>query len=128
MTPPRRIYVAATLLLFAVEVLIASFVHDAVIRPYAGDSIVVILVYTFLRSTTRLGASAAVVGAFLLACTVELGQYIHLVDQIGLGRNGFARTVLGTQFEPADFLAYAIGALVVLAGERAWRQWAPSLQ
>ena len=122
MTPRRWVYVAATLLLFAVEVLIAVFVHDAVIRPYAGDGIVVMLVYTVLRSATRLGASAAVVGAFLLACAVELGQYIHLVDRIGLGRNGFARTVLGTQFEPADFLAYAIGALVVLAGERVWQR------
>jgi len=122
MTPRRWVYVAATLLLFAVEVLIAVFVHDAVIRPYAGDGIVVMLVYTVLRSATRLGASAAVVGAFLLACVVEFGQYIHLVDRIGLGRNGFARTVLGTQFEPMDFLAYAIGALVVLVGEWAWHR------
>lgn len=120
MTPRRRFYVAATLVLFGVEVLIALFVHDQVIRPYAGDSIVVLMVYTAVRAVTRLGVRAAALASFLFACAVEVGQYFHFVDRIGLGHNAFARTILGTTFVAEDFLAYAIGALVAVAAEWAW--------
>lgn len=119
MTRRGWFYVAATFVLFLVEVAIALFVHDAVIRPYAGDSIVVIMVYTAIRAVTRLGVRAAALAAFLFACAVEIGQYFHLVDRIGLGHNAFARTILGTTFVPEDFVAYAIGALVAVALEKA---------
>jgi hypothetical protein len=117
-TRRRWFYVAATIVLFLAEVAIALFVHDTVIRPYAGDSIVVIMVYTAIRAVTPFGVRAAAFAAFLFACAVEIGQYFHLVDRIGLGHNAFVRTILGTTFVPEDFLAYAIGALVALAAER----------
>lgn len=123
MSARRWFYVAATIMLFAVEVGIARYVHDWLIRPYAGDSIVVVLLYTALRAVTRLGVRAAAAVAFLCACAVEIGQYFHLVDLLGLGGSALARALLGTQFVPADFIAYAIGALFVLAVERVWAEW-----
>ena len=122
----RRFYVAATLLLFGVEVLIAMFVHDTLVRPYVGDSIVVILLYTALRAVVPLGVRTATAAAFAFACAVEIGQYVRLVDRLGLGDSALARTVLGTNFELSDFLAYAIGAAVVLAAEAAWSAWGRS--
>ena len=41
----RAFYAAAFLILLAIEVLIALFVHDRFVRPYLGDVIVVIVVY-----------------------------------------------------------------------------------
>ena len=45
----RIAYGIATFILLIIEVLIALFVHDAFIRPYIGDVLVVIVIYTFVR-------------------------------------------------------------------------------
>ena len=39
-----KTHLAAAILLFSIEFCIARFVHDALIRPYAGDLRVVILI------------------------------------------------------------------------------------
>lgn len=119
----RTFYAIATIVLFAIEVLIALYVHDRLIRPYVGDSIVVILLYTALRAMTPFDVRMAAAAAFAFACAVEVGQYFNLVDRLGLGHSALARTLLGTNFELRDFIAYAIGAVVVLAAELAWSVW-----
>lgn len=42
-------YAIATVILLLTEVLIALYVHDAFVRPYIGDVLVVIVIYTFIR-------------------------------------------------------------------------------
>ena len=42
-------YAIATVILLLIEVLIALYVHDAFVRPYIGDVLVVIVIYTFIR-------------------------------------------------------------------------------
>ncbi len=37
------------LILLAIEVLIALFIHDSFVRPYVGDILAVTVVYFFLR-------------------------------------------------------------------------------
>ena len=39
-------YAIATVILLLTEVLIALYVHDAFVRPYIGDVLVVIVIYT----------------------------------------------------------------------------------
>lgn len=113
----RPTYALAAVLAFLTEVAIAAFVHDAVIRPWLGDSLAVVLLYLALRAGTSLGPRRAIALAFAIACAIEVGQWFHLVDRLGLGHVGLARIVLGTGFDPADFLAYAGGAAAVLALE-----------
>ena len=107
------------MVLFAVEAWIAVFVHDRVVRPYVGNSLVVALVYCALRAAMPLRVTAAAAAAFGIACAVEIGQYFHVIDLIGLGGSAVARAFLGTFFDLHDVLAYAIGAIGVLAVERA---------
>ncbi|WP_404338864.1 DUF2809 domain-containing protein [Sphingomonas sp. MMS12-HWE2-04] len=114
----HRGYALLALALFLVEVGIALFVHDRFVRPYLGDVLAVILVYAGLRAAFRMGVIPAAATAFLIAVAVELGQYFHLLDLLGLERNQLARIVLGYGFELRDFAAYAAGALIVLAAER----------
>ena len=46
----RRIwYAIAFLILLAVEVIIAVYIHDRLIRPYLGDVLVVVVLYLGLR-------------------------------------------------------------------------------
>jgi hypothetical protein len=113
----QHTYFRAALAVFSAEVVIARFVHDDLVRPYLGDSLAVVLVYLALRTVAPLRLVPAVATAFAVACAIEIGQFFHLVDLLGLGTNRLARTVLGTTFGLADFAAYAGGALCVLAIE-----------
>ena len=116
----HRGYAVLALAVFAIEVVIALYVRDRFVRPYLGDVLAVVLVYLGLRAVTRLRVTAAAICALAIAVLVEFGQLFGFVDRIGLGQNRVARIVFGTGFDPHDLLAYAAGALIVVAIERSW--------
>jgi hypothetical protein len=118
----RPAYAAVAAALLVVEILIALFVRDRFVRPYLGDTLAVILVYAALRAVTPLGVLAAATISFGIAVAIELGQYFRVLDALGLAHNQIARTVLGTGFEPRDFVAYGAGALIAVAAERLLRR------
>jgi hypothetical protein len=111
-------YAVAAAALLAIEIVIAVAVHDAFVRPYLGDSLAVILVYLSLRAATRLGVLPAAAAAFATGVVIEFGQLANVTDLLGLHESVVARTVLGTGYDPRDFIAYAGGALAALSAER----------
>ena len=113
----RPAYAAATVALFAVETAIALFVHDAVVRPFVGDGLAVVLVYCALRAVTPFGVPGAIAAALTTAFVIEFGQLIGLLDLLGLRTNRLAAVVLGTGFDPVDFAAYIAGASCAVATE-----------
>jgi len=115
----RAGYAIAAILAFVIEVAIAAFVHDAIVRPYLGDSLAVVLVYLAIRAVTPLAIRWSAATALAVACAIEVGQWFHLADRLRLGHVRVARIVIGTGFDPADFLAYAAGAVAVVAVEAA---------
>ncbi|HEX5657236.1 MAG TPA: DUF2809 domain-containing protein [Polyangiales bacterium] len=112
-----RGYARAALLLLAIEVAIALWMHDAFVRPYIGDVLVVPLVYCVVMAVYRGRPNRVLVGVFAFACLVELTQLAHLADRLHL-HNRALRVILGTSFEWLDFIAYAAGALLTYAWER----------
>lgn len=108
--PHATLFVA----LLLTETVIALFVHDHFIRPLCGDALVVILVWAAWQSVLRSNPYLVALGSLLFAFVVETGQYFHLVDRIGLGHNHLARIVLGVSFDPHDFVAYTLGALIIV--------------
>lgn len=112
-------YALAALILFAVEVLIALFVHDGLIRPYVGDVLAVALVYAALRAITPLGLLPAVILTLAIALVIELAQLFNLLDALGLRSNRIAATVLGGSFDWLDLVAYGLGAFAVVGIELA---------
>jgi len=111
-------YAIATFALLLIEITIALFVRDAIVRPYVGDALAVVLVYAALRTVSRVGVLTATLSAIAIAAVIEFGQYFRLLDHIGLSGNRWARIILGTGFDPRDFLAYAAGAALILLVER----------
>jgi hypothetical protein len=107
-----------TVVLFAVEVLIALFVRDHLIRPYGGDYLVVILIYCAVRTFVKASPVKVAIGVLLFSCCVEVLQYYHIVDRLGLSGNRIAKTVIGYGFEWLDLLAYTLGIATVLFWER----------
>ena len=48
-------YLAASIIVFIIELIIALYVHDRIIRPYIGDTLVVVTVYCFVRVFVPVG-------------------------------------------------------------------------
>ncbi|MEA5425507.1 ribosomal maturation YjgA family protein [Arcicella lustrica] len=107
-------YFIIAFLLFVVEVLIAMFVHDQFIRPYFGDFLVVILVYSFVKSFVDSPFLKTAIAVLIFSFTLEVLQYFDIVTKIGLGHSKFARTVIGTSFEWIDLIAYTLGIVFVI--------------
>ncbi|ESA35240.1 putative transmembrane protein [Leptolyngbya sp. Heron Island J] len=107
-----------TVLLFITEVYIGIFVKDDFVRPYMGDFLVVILIYTFVRTFFKYSILKTAVGVLLFSFLVEILQHFNIVEVLGLGSSALARTVIGTSFDREDFIAYTLGITMVLGCER----------
>ncbi len=117
-TNKRSFYLAMTVFWLAVEVVIACYVHDRFIRPYVGDVLVVVVVYCFVRIWVPQGVRLLPLYVFLFAAGVEVLQYFHLVELLGVGNNTFLRVVLGSVFDLKDILCYGIGCVFLEGFER----------
>jgi hypothetical protein len=107
-------YFSLTLLLFAIEIMIAKYVHDDFVRPYIGDMLVVILIYCFAKTfiNTKLIPTAMLV--LLFAYFIEALQYFKIVNILGLQQYKLARIIIGTSFSWVDILMYTIGIGIVI--------------
>lgn len=114
----RMVYLVLTVILLAVEVLIALFVHDRIIRPYVGDMLVVVVVYTFVRIWIPDSVRLLPLYVFFFATGVEVLQYFNLVELLGVSDNRFLCILLGTSFDVKDILCYAAGCILVWVVER----------
>lgn len=111
----RRFYCGAFLVLLAAEVCIALFVHDAFVRPYLGDVLVIVLLYCLGRGPLGCKGKWLVPIVTTLGAVAEILQYFCLADRLGLGPASPLRVILGSTFDWADLLCYlAGGALLVL--------------
>jgi hypothetical protein len=111
-------YAVAAVALFAIEVLIALFAHDAFVRPLVGDALAVVFVYAIFRALLKLEVRGATVAALAVAFVIEALQGLRLVDRLGIDPRGVVGIVLGSTFDWRDLGAYTVGAVGVLAVEK----------
>lgn len=121
MMKKRIVYTIGFLLLFCIEVLIALYVSDDFVRPYVGDVLVVVLIYSFVRIFLPTGIPGMPFYVFLFACMVEAMQYFRLAETLGM-TNRVAKVVLGSTFDWADIACYAVGCVLVVLFERLSRR------
>ena len=115
---PRIAYGVAFVIILALIVVIALFVRDRFIRPYGGDILITVLICCFVRIFFPRGVKLLPLWVFLFAVAVEVGQYLNIVDLLGLGHIPFFRIAIGTSFSWADILCYAAGSAVFTLAER----------
>ncbi len=115
----NKTYFALAILIFGVEILIAKFAHDQIIRPYIGDLLVVILIYCVVKSFLDTPINKTALYVLLFSYIIEVLQYFHLVKLLGLQDNKIASILIGTSFAWMDLLAYTLGIALVLIFEKA---------
>ena len=116
----KKSYFILALLLFMIEVYIAMYVHDGIIRPYFGDFLVVILIYCFVRAFANVPVLTTCILVLIFSFLVEILQYLQLVKILGLQDSTFANTVLGNSFAWTDLAMYIAGVVAILCIERVW--------
>ena len=114
----NKTYFRLASFIFTIEVLIALYVHDNIIRPYVGDVLVVILIYCFIKAFLDVKIISAAVFTLLFAFGVETLQYLNIVEKLKLQDSKIARTVIGTSFSWMDILTYIVGIAIVLIIEK----------
>ncbi len=89
------------------EIWIALYVHDRIVRPYFGDVLAVICVY-FLARVVVVRTRWLSIPVTLFAFCVEA---VQLTGLSGILSEPFS-TIVGGTFDPADLLCYLAGGVV----------------
>ena len=110
-------YASIFIILLIVEICIALFIHDNIIRPFIGDALVVCVIYFFIRSFISKPIKFLAVYVFLFACLIEVGQYFNLVSVLHMENFKVARIIIGSTFDLKDIFCYFIGTILILAYE-----------
>jgi len=118
----NRHYFIIAIIIFLVEILIAFFIHDTIIRPYIGDFLVVILIYCFVKSFLNTPVWSTAITVLLFSYTVEISQYFHIINKLGLQHSKLARIIMGTSFGWIDLAMYTAGIGVVIFIESLWSE------
>ncbi|KIC61745.1 hypothetical protein RM51_15240 [Chryseobacterium taiwanense] len=107
-------YFLLTIIIFLVEVLIATKLKDIFfVRAYLGDVIVVMLLYTLVKSFIKVNNQKLIVGIFIFSCFVELAQYFNIAEKLGFQPGSLMYIVIGNSFSWIDILCYGVGCLLL---------------
>ncbi|MCU7614460.1 DUF2809 domain-containing protein [Chryseobacterium sp. GMJ5] len=108
-------YFIATIIIFLIEVLIATKLKDNFfIRAYLGDVIVVILLYTFIRSFFKTDVYKLIFGIFMFSCLIEFAQFFNIAEKLGFRKGSLMYIVIGNSFSWIDIVCYATGCFILL--------------
>ncbi|WP_066892212.1 ribosomal maturation YjgA family protein [Clostridium nigeriense] len=107
-------YFIAFIVLFIIEVVIALFINDKIIRPYIGDILIIVLMYTFIKSFIKKEIRFLPIYLFAFAAFIEIIQYINILGLIGLENNKILKIIIGSTFDIKDILCYLIGSIILV--------------
>lgn len=107
-------YLLISIFIFLIEVLIATKLKDIFfVRAYLGDVIVVILLYTLVKSFFRVNNEKLIWGILIFSCVVEVAQYFNIAEKLGFREGSLMYIVIGNSFSWIDILCYAVGCLLL---------------
>ncbi|KMQ69825.1 hypothetical protein ACM39_01925 [Chryseobacterium sp. FH2] len=109
-----KYFLLAIVILF-IEVLIATKLKDIFfVRAYLGDVIVVMLIYTFIKSFIKINNNQKLIlGIFIFSCLIEFAQYFNIAEKLGFQPGSLMYIVIGNSFSWIDILCYAVGCLLL---------------
>ena len=113
----RLAFLAAAVLILAVEIYIAICVKGGFVRHYLGDVLAVILLYALARAIFSVPPSNLPLKIFTFAAALEIAQYFGVVQILGI-ENKILKIMIGGTFDLTDLLCYAAGCILASAYEK----------
>jgi hypothetical protein len=97
---------------FITEILIATvFSQIRFVRAFISDFLVVILLYHFVKAFFEISPLILSISVLIFSCVIEVLQYFHLGNVLGLPHGSLLSVLLGTNFSWIDMLMYLLGCL-----------------
>lgn len=100
--------------LFSVELLIAFFVRDNLIRPYLGDLLAAVLLYYIFRSFLKMNSLKTAILSLLISYLIEILQAFNFSTFLNIQNSNISKFLLGSTFDWLDLFLYTAGILLVL--------------
>tara|TARA_R100000479_G_scaffold21607_1_gene8165 strand:+ start:24217 stop:24549 length:333 start_codon:yes stop_codon:yes gene_type:complete len=91
-------------------VLITIFYFNPFIRGFVGDILVVILIFSFIKTFICVSSKKVLLATLLFAFGIEFLQLFEITKHLNI-QSKLIKTILGTSFEYTDFIAYIIGCV-----------------
>ncbi|PWK18230.1 ribosomal maturation YjgA family protein [Xanthomarina spongicola] len=113
----NKTYFLVFITLLFTEILIVKYFKTGFIRHTLGDFLVVILLYSFIKSFLIIKPIQVAICVLLIAFLVEFLQLLNLLEALNLQNNTMAKLVLGNTFQITDLLAYTLGIISILTIE-----------
>jgi Protein of unknown function (DUF2809) len=110
----NKTYLAISILLLVVEIAIALLVNDRFIRTIFGDYLASILLFYMIATFAKFSENKIAILTLIISYTIEVLQYIHILELLHLDKIKILNIVLGNSFSWTDMLAYTLGILTVL--------------
>ena len=107
-------YLIIALIIFAIEVLIATYLKYGFIRHTFGDYLVVILLYCFIKSFIKTTPIIVAIAVLIVSYAIELLQLINILGALNLNNNHLLKLIFGSTFQISDLVAYTLGILTLL--------------
>jgi hypothetical protein len=101
------------LMLFIVEVGIALWIDDAIIRPFFGDFLAVIALFFLLKTFLVISDLNLAFVSLSIAYFLEFLQYCNFLKFFGLEKYKIIAIILGSSFDWRDIFAYTLGIFAV---------------
>lgn len=115
-------YLAAFLITFFIEVIIALFIKNNFVRGFIGDVLVMVLMYCFIKIFISKEIKLLPLYLFIFATSVEAAQYFNIVEKLNLQDSKFFRIIIGTTFDINDILCYFAGAVILFVFQKIRKQ------
>jgi DNA integrity scanning protein DisA with diadenylate cyclase activity len=87
------------------------FSGNPFLRGFVSDIIAVIFIYYVIRFFKRTNPLTLGTGILLFSFLIEFSQLFKITDILGLS-NSLIRTLLGSTYDPLDFIAYLAGVAI----------------
>ncbi|WP_455716246.1 ribosomal maturation YjgA family protein [Anaerosporobacter sp.] len=110
----RLLYLISFIVLMIIEIVIALYIHDTLIRPYIGDVLVIGLLYTFIRIFIPEHIHRLPYLLFGFSTIIEILQYFNFASLLDCVNSEVLRIVLGSTFDLKDILCYAFGTMIIV--------------
>ncbi|GAA3639126.1 DUF2809 domain-containing protein [Flavivirga jejuensis] len=110
----NKTYLIIALIIFAIEILIATYLKYGFIRYTLGDYLVVILLYCFGKSFININPISLAIPVLIFSYIIELLQLINILEILGLNNNNLLKLIFGSTFQISDLIAYTLGIITVL--------------
>lgn len=110
----RLYYLLTFIILMTIEMLIAVYIHDSLVRPYVGDILVMGVLYTLIRTILPDRIPHLPYLLFGFATIIEILQFFDFSSIFNFMNSKILKIVLGSTFDIKDIVCYAIGTILIV--------------